>query len=131
LALYVLEPKTRNSRALKILSVGESGLKKIKRRLLSKGLVRPTGDGFKVLVPGLKPEPGEAGGHLVSKSDAIEKENKVAPLRRVRSLGEILRDYRFRFLPSQPGRTGGAFLFYPLENQLDVWFPVLGLGLLG
>ena len=112
LALYVLEPKTRNSRALKILSVGESGLKKIKRRLLSKGLVRPTGDGFKVLVPGLKP-------------------NKVAPLRRVRSLGEILRDYRFRFLPSQPGRTGGAFLFYPLENQLDVWFPVLGLGLLG
>jgi hypothetical protein len=94
LALYVLEPKTRNSRALKILSVGESGLKKIKRRLLSKGLVRPTGDGFKVLVPGLKPEPGEAGGHLVSKSDAIEKENKVAPLRRVRSLGEILRDYQ-------------------------------------
>jgi hypothetical protein len=94
LALYVLEPKTRNSRALKILSVGESGLKKIKRRLLSKGLVRPTGDGFKVLVPGLKPEPGDAGGHKVSKSDALEKENKVAPLRTVRSLGEILRDYQ-------------------------------------
>jgi hypothetical protein len=94
LALYLMEPKTRNSRALKVLNVGESGLKKIKRRLLSKGLVRPTGDGFKVLVPGLMPESGEAGGHKVPTSDAIEKKHKVAPLRKVRSLGEILRDYQ-------------------------------------
>lgn len=115
LALYVLEPKARNSRALKVLSVGESGLKKIKRRLLSKGLVRPTADGFKVLVPGLMPEPEEAGGHKVSESDAIEKKDKVAPrLRKVRSLGEILRDYQ-NWIEELDDRPEGTHVHHRLE----------------
>lgn len=114
LALYLMEPKTRNSRALKILSVGESGLKKIKRRLLSKGLVRPTADGWNVLVPGLMPESGEAGGHKVSKSDALEKENKVAPLRKVRSLGEIVRDYQ-NWMEELDDRPEGTHVQHRLE----------------
>jgi len=89
LSLYAAEPDARNYRALEVLGVGLSGLKKIKHRLISKGLLRITANGYKVLVEGLTPAPKEAGGHLVSKSDAIEKEHKVA-VRKVKSLDQNL-----------------------------------------
>jgi len=104
LALYVTNREVKNHQALKVLSVGPSGLKKIKRRLLSKSLLRPSASGWKLLVPGLMPAPGEAGGHLVSESDATAKANKVA-LRKVKSLDQILREHNecWESFASQPG----------------------------
>jgi hypothetical protein len=120
LALYAAEPQARNYRALKVLGVGPSGLKKIKRRLIAKGLLRSTINGWKVLVPGLTPAPDEAGGHLVSKSDAIEKVNKVAPLTKMKPLEETLREYEdmLAFLTNQPGGTHSKTLLWLTRRAL-------------
>jgi hypothetical protein len=79
MALYAVEPLAKNYRALRVLSVGSSGLKKIKQRLMKKGYLRVTANGHEVSVPGL--EPGqEPGGHLVPNSTAALKMEKVAPV---------------------------------------------------
>jgi hypothetical protein len=79
LALYVVEPMAKNYRALCVLGVGSSGLKKIKKRLMKKGYLSVTAIGHEVSVPGL--EPGqEPGGHLVPNSTASLEMEKVAPL---------------------------------------------------
>lgn len=93
LALYAASPDATNYRALKVLGVGLSGLKKMKRRLFTKGLLKSTATGYQTLVPGLTPDADAAGGHLVANSGGIENENKVAPpparLKKEQSLVEI------------------------------------------
>ena len=79
LALYVAEPRAINFRALQVLGVGSSGLKKIKHRLLTKGLLKLTATGYQTLVPGFMPAPEETEGHFVSNSECAEKCDKVAP----------------------------------------------------
>jgi hypothetical protein len=64
LSLYFTVPKALNHQALKVLGVGPSGLKKIKIRLIAKGLLRSSVNGWRVLVPGLVPAPDGGGGHL-------------------------------------------------------------------
>jgi hypothetical protein len=79
LALYAVEPLAKNYRALHVLGVGSSGLKKIKQRLMKKGYLRVNANGHEVSVPGL--EPGqEPGGHLVLNSTASLEMEKVAPV---------------------------------------------------
>jgi len=80
LALYAAEPDARNYRALKVLGMGESGLKKIKRRLLAKGLLLSKATGYQVVVPGRAPVP-EGGGHFFPKLTTPKKRKKWPPQR--------------------------------------------------
>jgi hypothetical protein len=65
LALYAAEPKAKNRRALHVLGVGASGLKKIKLRLKTKGFLRTTAASYEVQVPGLNIEAEAGEGHLL------------------------------------------------------------------
>jgi hypothetical protein len=96
LAVYVADRDAKNFRALHIVGVGLSGLKKIKRRLIAKGYLRGTANGYEVLVPGLMPAPEDEEGHFVSNSGGVENTNKVAPppaLKKERSLVQQLEDH--------------------------------------
>jgi hypothetical protein len=94
LALYVCEPRATNFRALQVLGVGLSGLKKIKKRLLTRGLIKSTASGYRILVPGLTSESDTGGGHLVTNSRGLENRHKVAPLRKVKTSEQIVREYQ-------------------------------------
>jgi len=69
LALYTASPGAKDFQALKILGVGLSGLKKIRKRLFDKKLLKRVASGHRVLLPG--------DGHFVSQTPAVQKVNKV------------------------------------------------------
>jgi len=122
LSLYVSDPAALNCRALSVLGVSRSGLKKIKRRLLAKGLLRFTASGYQVDVPGLAPVP-EGGGTLLPKINSIEKEEKVAPttmsLRRVASANEILDSYIGTWELALREGAHVSTLHYIVQSTLD------------
>jgi len=98
LSIYLNEPSVSSYRTIRILGVSRSGLKKIKGRLIAKGLLRPTIDGYRVIAPGLVPASEGGKGHFVTKSEAGSEMEKVAPrLRRMASIKEIQRDYNRTF----------------------------------
>jgi hypothetical protein len=91
LALYVADASTKNYRALRVLGVSPSGLKKIKRRLIAQGLLRLTVKGYEVVVPGLATTQAGEGGHIVAKSESPPNQEKVAlTVRKIASLEEIM-----------------------------------------
>src|SRR5882672_10850716 len=67
LALYVAESDAKNYRVFRVVGVSLAGLKKIKRRLVSKGMLRSTVNGYEIMVPGMAPVLGDPEGNLVPK----------------------------------------------------------------
>jgi hypothetical protein len=71
LALNTAEDGARNHRAQKVLGVSEAGQKNIRGRLVSKGLLRFTVEGWKLQVPVMIPPAGDAGRRRVMSLDEI------------------------------------------------------------
>jgi len=123
LALYAAEPETKNFRALQVLGVGLSGLKKIKKRLIVKGLLRCKGSGYEVLVPGLAPEPESAGGALFPKIGSSEKGEEVAPptwsIRKVATAVEIIDTFMTTWELALDMKAHVSTLHHILQSALD------------
>jgi hypothetical protein len=121
LALYLTNPEASNRMAIKAVGVGASGLKKIRKRLIAKNWLRPTAHGYRLTIPGLEATPEAEAGHFFPKSKATEKENKVAPARKVESLEEIIRSYceDYVWLTKEPGKYDHLFVVELTRKTLD------------
>jgi len=97
-------------------------LKKIKRRLLAKGLLLSKATGYQVVVPGRAPV-ARRWGALFPKFNNTEKEEKVAPstkpLRRVASADEILDNYISTWELALREGAHVSTLYHIVQSTLD------------
>ena len=86
LAVYAAKPDAQN--ALRALGNSESGLKKLKNRLIKDGMLVRDGSAYRIQVPGMVFIAEREGSYFMSEKEAI-KSGKIVALAAVKSVSEI------------------------------------------
>ncbi|MCL4785408.1 MAG: hypothetical protein KJ070_01240 [Verrucomicrobia bacterium] len=92
LTLYAAKPDAPNALALRVLGISESGLKKLKNRLIQNGLLVRDGAAHRIRVPGMVFIAKAEGSYFMAEKEAV-KTGKIVALASVKSVSEIYREW--------------------------------------
>jgi len=129
LAYYVANPSAPNGRVVKTLGVSSSGLKKLKRGLLDKGVLVKIEGAYAIRLPGLVLVRDSDGGHLFPESEALNRGHKVAHPAPKLTPAKDLYDYwksSLKKMCRQPDTTPSFFLSMTTKTirRIEVESPV-------